>query len=431
MKDRTNQRLEEITAGTLIVGVDVAKSLQWARLVDYRGVEIGKALSFQNNRKGFESIVARIREQCNSKILRYPIDRVIIGMEPTGHYWKPLANYLMKESFLVVGVNPYHTKKSKELDDNSPTKNDKKDAITIARLVKDGRFFDPYLPDGEYGELRGLTNARVSMMKRGNAVKNTITAILDEYFPEIRTVFKNPLKGKASRQILRSCPFPTFILSMGEAGVLAEIKKAVKKTVGMKKVRELIDTAKDSIGVENGLDAAKMRLGWLLDELELLEKQFDAVEQAMETELLKTGYAEQILGIKGIGVVTAASFLGEVGDPLRFQNARQIARYAGYNLVEDSSGKSKSGTVISKRGRKQLRSVLYQMAFTMVGKSAEMKTLYQYLITRKVNPLKKKQALVVVSKKIITVIYSLLKKQATYKPELVLGAVRKGMLLAT
>jgi hypothetical protein len=59
-----------------------------------------------------------------------------------------------------------------------------------------------------------------------------------------------------------------------------------------------------------------------------------------------------------------------------------------------------------------------------------MKALYQYLLTRKANPLKKKQALVVVSKKIITVIYSLLKKQADYKPELVLGAVRKEMLLA-
>ncbi len=138
MKNRTNQRIEEITAGTLIVGVDVAKTVQWARFVDYRGVEIGKALSFQNSRKGFENIVARIREISNMKILRYPIEAVMIGMEPTGHYWKPLANYLMNAGYRVVGVNPYHTKKSKELDDNSPTKSDKKDAITIARLVKDG-----------------------------------------------------------------------------------------------------------------------------------------------------------------------------------------------------------------------------------------------------------------------------------------------------
>jgi len=156
-------------------------------------VEVGKAMSFQNNRQGFENIVARIREICNMKAVRYQFEKVIIGMEPTGHYWKALANYLMKAGYKVVGVNPYHTKKSKELDDNSPTKCDKKDAITIARLVKDGRYFNPYLPEEEYGELRGLTNARVSVMKRGNAVKNTITAILDEYFPEIWTVFKNPL----------------------------------------------------------------------------------------------------------------------------------------------------------------------------------------------------------------------------------------------
>jgi len=430
MKNRTNRRLEEITAGTLIVGVDVAKENQWARFVDYRGIEIGKAIRFKNNRQGFEAIIAKIREICKMKTLRYPIEQVMIGMEPTGHYWKPMANHLIKTEFRVVGVNPYHTKKAKELDDNSPTKSDKKDALTIARLVKDGRFFDPYLPREEYGELRVLTNTRVSVMKRNSAVKNTITAILDEYFPEIWTVFKNPLKGKASRQILKSCPFPGFILAMGEGGVLAEVKKAVKKTVGIKKVRQLLCAAGDSVGVDYGLNAAKMRLCCLLDELELVEGQLEQVEQAMESMLRQTGYARQPLGIKGIGVVTAASFLGEVGDPLRFQNARQIANYAGYNLVEDSSGKSKSGTCISKRGRSQLRSVLYQMAFTMVGQNDEMKVLYQHLTTRKINPLKKKQALVVVSKKIITVIYSLLKKQEDYKPELVLGAVRKEMMAA-
>jgi transposase len=428
MKNRTNQRLEEITVGTLIVGVDVAKSVQWARFVDHRGMEMGKAMPFPNNRQGFESIVAKIREISNMKTMQNPIETVIIGMEPTGHYWKALADYLMATGFKVVGVNPYHTKKAKELDDNSPTKSDKKDALTIARLVKDGRFFDAYLPKGEYSELRVLANARVSVIRRNNGVKNTITAILDEYFPEIWTVFKNPLKGKASRHVLRHCPFPAFILELGEGGVLAEIKKAVKKTVGLKKARQLTETAKASIGVGCGLEAAKMRLGWLLDELELIEKQLHDMERSMEKVLNQTGYAGQLLGIKGIGVVTAASFLGEVGDPLRFQNARQIANYAGYNLVEDSSGKSKSGTCISKRGRKQLRSVLYQMAFTLVGQNAEMKALYGYLLTRENNPLKKKQALVVVSKKIITVIYSLLKKQEAYKPELVLGAVRKGMM---
>jgi len=427
MGNRENRRLDEITTDTLIVGVDVAKAVQWARFVDDRGREIGKAVRFENNRKGFETIAAEIRQRCNNKLSSKPIMRVIVGMEPTGHYWKTLANYLMRKGLRVVGVNPFHTKKAKELDDNSPTKSDKKDALTIARLVQGGRFFDPYLPQDVYAELRGLSNARASIIKRGNAVKNNITAILDEYFPEIWTVFKKPLKGKASRQILRACPFPAFILALGEIGVLTEVKKAVKRTVGIKKVLQLITVAKQSIGVPYGLESAKLRLGWLLDEL---EQQLEQVEAAMQQILETTGYAGQMLSIKGIGVVTAASFLGEVGDPLRFQNARQIANYAGYNLVEDSSGKSKSGTCISKRGRSQLRSLLYLMAFTMVGKNPEMKRLYRYLITRKVNPLKKKQALVVVSKKIITVIFTLLKKQQSYRPELVFGAARQEMLLA-
>jgi transposase len=144
--------------------------------------------------------------------------------------------------------------------------------------------------------------------------------------------------------------------------------------------------------------------------------------------LAKTGIGEIILGIPGIGVVTAASFLGEIGDPLRFDNPRQISKMAGYNLIEDSSGKSKSGTVISKRGRKNLRNVLYRMAMVMVAVNNEMKELYQYLKTRENNPLKKKQALVVISKKIITVIYNLAKKQTEYKAELVLGKYRKNQI---
>ena len=144
--------------------------------------------------------------------------------------------------------------------------------------------------------------------------------------------------------------------------------------------------------------------------------------------MAETGMKEIIFGIPGIGVVTAASFLGEIGDPLRFDHPRQISKMAGYNLVEDSSGKNISGTSISKRGRKNLRNVLYRMARTMVAVNTEMKELYQYLKTRPNNPLKKKQALVVISKKIVTVIYYLVKKQMEYKAELVLGEFRRNQI---
>ena len=424
MKKHSFSKLAAISPDTLLIGVDIAKNTHWARFTDYRGIPLGKALKVLNNKAGFEHILTTIKGVCK----QHGLDRVILGLEPTGHYWKTLAHYLISHEIKVVLINPYHTKRAKELDDNSPTKNDKKDALTIARLLRDGRFSQLYLPQDVYGELRVLSSTRVSLMKRHNAIKNTIKAVLDEYFPELVTVFKYPLKGKSCRQILKSCPFPSLILQLGRDKVLTQMKKAVKKTIGQKRVDKLFKTAQDSIGVTYGIPSARLKLTLLIQELELMEKQLDQLETAMEEALTHTGFKEIILSIPGVGIITAASFLGNTGDPLRFTHPRQISKLAGYNLIEDSSGENKSRTTISKRGRKQLRNMLYQMARTTVAVNSEMKALYHYLKTRPANPLKKKQALVVISKKIITIIHSLLKKQTQYQPELVFNQFRKNQM---
>ena len=416
-KNHSNEKLEAITFKTLIVGVDIAKHNQWARFVDCRGIEHNKALKFENNRNGFNAILTRIYEICKNE----DFNMVIVGMEPTGHYWKAFANFMLKQAKItVVLVNPYHTKKAKELDDNSQTKSDKKDALTIARLVKDGRYFETYLPHDVYAELRGLTTTRHSMNKRKKSIINTITAVLDEYFPEFVSVFKHPFKGKASMHLLKVCPIPKFILELGEDGVLDEIKKAA----------QLVEAAKDSVGVDYGEYAACFKIQQLMEELELITIQLDALEAEMAEALKKTEISEYLLSIDGIGVVSLAACLGELGNPLRFEDARQMSRLAGYNLIEDSSGKNKSGTCISKRGRKNLRSVLYQISLTMVTNNKEMRQLYDYLKTREKNPLKKKQALVVISKKVLTLIFTLSKKKEYYQPELVFGEYRKSQLLA-
>ena len=426
-EDRLKQKVIAITMDALVVGVDIAKNYQWARFVDFRGIEHDRALKFKNSRGGFETILARMREICKKE----KFSKVVVGMEPTGHCWKAFANWLEKQDGIkVVLVNPYATKQAKELDDNSQTKSDKKDALTIAKLVKDGRYFELYLPHDVYAELRGLSTTRTGLNRRRNALKNTITAVMDEFFPEYAEVFKCPLSGKASRHILKNCPFPKFILELGEDGVTEEIKKAVKKTVGRKKAVQLVKAAKESIGVDYGEEAAKLKLRLMLEELELLEKQAQELESQMADALHKTDYAKFLLSIKGIGVVTLAACLGELGDPARFEDPRQMSRMAGYKLVEDSSGKNKSGTKISKRGRKNLRSVLCQMALTMVATNDEMKQLYRYLKTREKAPLRKMQALVVISKKILALIHALAKKKENYNPDKVFGHVRREQLKA-
>ena len=79
-------------------------------------------------------------------------EKVVVGCEPTGHYWFNFARYVKQSGMTLVLVNPYHVKQTKELDDNSPTKNDRKAPKTIAKLVSEGR--DTFPCAGRY--LRGI-----------------------------------------------------------------------------------------------------------------------------------------------------------------------------------------------------------------------------------------------------------------------------------
>jgi len=408
---------------TIVLGIDIAKKKHWAQATNVLGVKIDKPFRINNTRKGFEWLLGKI-----SRIKqKTAAEKIVIGMEPSGHYWKPLARYLTDSGFKVVTVNPYHVKKSKEFDDNSPQKSDRKDAYIIAHLVTEGRFFKLYLPEGPYKDLRVLTTTRQQQKQKYNGAKNKLIAFLDEYFPEYQQVFKG-IDGKASWHVLKQFPLPADIEAMSVEEVAQQLKKATRNRVGEKRAIKLKEKAGESIGIRDGLKAARIRLSSLLREFEFYQKEIEQTEIAMEKALKETGLAEYILSVKGIGVVTAASFLGEIGDISRFKSWRQIRKLSGYNLIENSSGKRKGRTKISKRGRSGLRKVLYQSAMVMVASNEEFKALYSYFKNRRKNPLKKKQALIAVAMKLIRVLFVLLKKQVKYNPEEVLGKEREKQL---
>ena len=411
MTKSQNLKFDAIENTDAIVGIDIAKNVHWAGIILPNGKEIKKSFSFHNNKKGFESLVETVK----NVLTMLNFKKAIIGMEPTGHYWKSCARYLKKIDWIkVVTVNPYHVKNSKEFDDNCQTKNDKKDCMTIARLIKDARFFEPYLPEGIWAELRNLSNTRAELVGKQNAVKNRLIATMDEYFPEYTKVFKKIL-SRTSEEILKECPFPEDIKSKGKEELLKHIKKTVKRGYSKKQVETIYELANESIGTTEGTEGAKFQLNMYIEEAKLLKKQIKMTEQELERQLKETGFYESLTSIQGIGIVSAATFVGEVGDINRFDSYEQIRRYAGLNLVENSSGNHKGKTTISKRGRSLLRSILYRMAFTMVSKNKEMKELYKYLTTRKENQLKKKQAIVAVIGKILQIIYAVVTKNEEYK----------------
>lgn len=407
-----NEKIMSITENTLIIGIDIGKKVQYARAFDFRGIELSKVKSFENTAEGF----AIFEDWLKSLAKEFRKNNVTIGMEPTGHYWFNLAHYLAEINVRVVLVNPLHVKRSKELDDNSQTKNDRKDPKTIAKLVIEGRYSVPYIPEGIYSDLRIAIDMRESLTKSLIKIKNKVTQWLDKYFPEFNDVFSD-WEGKAALITLKEFPTPEKILSLGVEQVFKAWRKEVKRSIGLNRAVRLVETAKTSIGVKNGLRMAEKELIANLEQYELLSKQLNDLALEIEEIILQVPGVDKILPMKGMGIITLASFIAEVGILKRFAHPDQIQKLAGLNLIENSSGKHKGQTTISKRGRARLRAVLFRAMMPLVTKNQEFKMLHEYYTTRKNNPLKKKQSLILLCCKLIRVIYTVMTKQVEYDPE--------------
>jgi transposase len=409
MNYKQNEKIIQVTEKTLVVGVDIAKELHYARAFNFRRIELDKVISFRNDLNGFKNFKGWIEKV----MIENGLDKVIIGFEPTGHYWYNLAEYCRNNDLKYVMVNPFHVKRSKELDDNSQTKNDRKDPKTIAKLVTDGRYFETYVATGIYAELRNVVKVYEHVTGCKSVVDNKITQWLDNYFPEFTTVFGD-WEGKTAMITLNSFPLPSMIVELGEIKVLETWKKEIKQGVGKKRAHKLFEMAKDSVGCTEGLKMAVRELKYLLSEYKMYLEQLEEIKVEMEELLNQVSGAKEVLGIKGIGIVSAASIIAEIGDISRFEDARQIQKYAGLSLIENSSGKHRGQTTISKRGRKRLRSVLFRVILPMVSNNQEFKELHLYYTTRKDNPLKKKQSLILLCCKLIRIIFVMIKKQIPY-----------------
>ena len=399
----------QVKNSTLVVGIDIAKEIHVARAQDYRGLEYSKAIKIKNNSFGFESF----KNWLDLMMDEYEKAEVIIGMEPTGHYWLNLEAYLREAGFKVVLVNPAHVKKSKSLDDNTPSKSDKKDARVIAQLVKDGRYSEPNMLEGVYAELRSAMTHRERLNNDLGRIKAKIQQTIDKYFPEFFKCFKK-WNGKAALSVLNEIPFPVDIKDLRVEDIVVIFKKGAKRAVGKKKAAKLKLLAQRSVGITDGMEMARLELSNLIAQYELINKQKENLETTVIEKLKKIPGAKEMLSIKGVGEMTVAGFISEIGDINNYSHPKQVQKLAGLNLVENSSGKHKGKTTISKRGRPFLRSTLYRVTLPLVAKNDEFKMLHAYYTTRAENPLKKKQSLIVIACKLIRVLYALGTKQIEY-----------------
>lgn len=204
----------------------------------------------------------------------------------------------------------------------------------------------------------------------------------------------------------------------------------MQRSVGKKRAQALVKAASKSIGRTNGHVASEASLQNLLAEYELYHTQLERLEQLMWELLLRVPNAVKLLGIKGVGLITAATFVGETGDIHRFEHPRQIQKLAGCNLVENSSGKHKGKTTISHRGRKRLRHGLFMTMIAILGKNPEFRELHHRNLTREKNPLNKMQSIIALCGKLIRVFYAILSNGVDYNPEKMMDDIQQSVKTA-
>ncbi|MFR9707814.1 IS110 family transposase [Paenibacillus sp. MB22_1] len=421
---KQNQRILRISESTLVIGTDIAKRNHVARAFNYRGIELGKRCLFTNDDNGLNNLLAWARNLQQE----HSMNDIVMGVEPTGHYWFPLYHFMKSRDVEVVLINPHHVNKSKELDDNSPTKNDTKDAKVIGKLVIDGRYTKPQLPEGIYADLRVYMNQRDRLNKDLNRAKARVHNWLDRFFPEYTKVFKD-WEGKASIITLEHFPTPHEVIQAGETSIVATWKKnGVQRAVGAKRAAQLYRTASKSIGLTEGVTAARHELALCLEQYTMLSRQLDQLMELVEALVKQIPGAEVMMSIPCVKLVTVAGFLAEVGDLSDYDHSQQIVRHAGLSLRENSSGDRKGETTISKRGRRRLRALLYRATLTLVAKNPEFRALHLYFTTRRDNALKKKQSMIALCNKLIRVLFELGRKQKHYDSSKVLGPHREAQM---
>ena len=415
-----NEKLSFISDDMLIVGCDIGSETHYARAIDIRGRELSrKALAFENDAEGFQ----KARDWAVQLAAANDKKQIVLGIEPTGHYWFCLAAWMVSNGISVVHVNPYAVKQTKELEDNSQQKDDRKDPKLIANLVKDGNYGMPYLPEKVYAELRRLSMFREQLMEDRNRHMNRLHREMKIYFPEYKDAF-GKIDGAFCIAVLKEAPFPEDILRLGAEGLRDIWHKAKLRGRSYSRAEEIVKYAETSIGLKEGTAAGKEAVRWFAEKIRELDEELVEIEDKLAGKCGEIPHAENVLEIPGIGGKILSGILAEMGDITRFDDVKEIQKLSGLGLVSCSSGKHKGETRISHRGRKRLRYWLFQGARSAVAHGEEYKWIHAHYTTRTGNPLQKMQSLIVIACKLLRVIYTILKTGKKYDPEKLLKDIR-------
>ena len=347
------RRRERLPADALIAGVDLAKResvVVFVRAVDR--ARVGR-LRVTSDRAGTERLVARGREL----VAEQGTGPLVIAMEPTSHFWKPVARAAEDAGVGYVLVQGLVVARARELDDLTRDKTDARDAVLIADLAAELRFTETRLPEGPWAELDLLADARDARRVERAAALQEIRALLELAWPGLLVACPD-LAGTHLQALLRTGLTPGQASALPLRRFTALLRRHHQGRFLRWMAGRLHVAARD-VPVVPETPAAALRWRMAAERVVLADEAIAGLDARMVELLEATGYGWLRGQIRGLGDPTLAALLALTGDPARYDDARCLVKLAGSNPTERSSEEREAAGGIHRRGRPGLRYLAY------------------------------------------------------------------------
>lgn len=390
----------------IFVGIDVASTKHDVFIMSHHGEILSQGVSFGNTLSEYRKLQYTILSIMESS----QDSKVRIGLESTGLYHLNIMNFLTMQGFLVQEINPLLTSMTSKSKSVRKTKTDQIDAKAICMFLFQNQLdFKPYTPRLYNNEaLKSLARYRFSLVKEMAQMKVKLYTLVARSFPEFLNFFSS-LHIKTSYAILHKYSIPTVIASTridGLANFLYDSSMGHFKLARAQKLKEL---SKDTIGDTSSYYAVQIKS--VIEMIWSYQSQIATIET--EIKSIIDEYFSFILTVPGVAYTTAAVLIDEIVDVHRFKSFDSLLAFSGMDpIVYQSGNYDASNTRPSKRGSHYLRWAIHQVAMQIVKRD----TKFALYFHKKLDKDKKHYyvALGHVGKKVLRVLYSILKYRLVY-----------------
>lgn len=384
------------------VGVDIASALHVAAVVDEDGKALVKSLPFAEDAEGYSKLLGMLGASEN----------VLVAMEATGHYWRNLFAYLTARGYAVAVLNPLRTHRFAG-EDLARTKTDALDALCLARFAQQKRPTAARLPDKALEGLREWVRLRDRFMQDFTDKVRQLHRLVDLGFPEFTRHIKT-LDSDLATSILAKYPTAKAFQQL-KVRQLASLRYDGRHFVGKELATTLIEAARTSVGAHHG-EPYRLQVRFACEDMATLRERMRQLDGDIEAHLEGYELGRLMVQFDGLGPLTVARVLAEVGNPAAFKSPKALVAYVGLCPGLALSGKRQTTQArLTPLGNARLRRALWMPTLNAVRFNLWLKAHYERLLAVGKKP---KVALVACMRKLMHALYAIAKsgKPFTFAP---------------